>query len=358
MSDQQAINKGLSSQGSSTVRCQTQNEIVKVKFVWTIHEFEFLKTFESWGNHTSSDFLHEKNPSNKWYLQLSGEGPSMNVNLSDFNSSSSSIHPVQVTIGILSRKREKLFLHQSRLPRRTKLPYCVFQIEKQKLMESGCFVNGNLTIDCEIQTLIQKAPVKLLGQLSIVADFHEKTCGNSDRLVVAKLEELFENMKLSDITFNVRGRQFQAHKNILAARSPFFAAMFEHPTKENLTNQIEVEDVEPAVFHEILRFIYTGRLSESMMEKMPFEILRMADKYLLDELKMECEIQLIHRMSAENCVELLLFTKENHPAFHLKKYAVEFFRNYSSEVMASGDWEKAEQDDPVQCLSLVKELVK
>jgi speckle-type POZ protein len=95
-----------------------------------------------------------------------------------------------------------------------------------------------------------------------------------------------------------------------------------------------------------------------MMEKMPFEILRMADKYLLDELKMECEIQLIHRMSAENCVELLLFTEENHPAIHLKKYAVEFFRNYSSEVMASGDWEKAEQDDPVQCLSLVKELVK
>ncbi len=122
-------------------------------------------------------------------------------------------------------------------------------------------------------------------------------------------------MKFSDITVNVRGRQFQAHKSILAARSTFFAAMFEHPTKENLTHQVEIRDLEPAVFNEILRFIYTGRLSESTMGKMSAGILAAADKYLLEQLKIECETQLVHRMSAENCLELLLITDEHHAGF-------------------------------------------
>jgi speckle-type POZ protein len=138
------------------------------------------------------------------------------------------------------------------------------------------------------------------GKLSSEADFDEKPFNNSDQLV-AELEELFETMKFSDFTFNIRGRQFQAHKSILATRSTFFPAMFEHPTKENLTNQVEVEDVEPAVFNEILRFIYTGGLSESTMRKMSAGILAVADKYLLELLKMECETRFSHKTSAENC---------------------------------------------------------
>ncbi len=165
-------------------------------------------------------------------------------------------------------------------------------------------------------------------------------------------------MKFSDVIFNVRGRQFQAHKSILATRSKYFAAMFEHPTKENLTNQIEVEDVEPAVFHEILRFIYTGKVLESKMAEMSAGILAVADKYLLDQLKMKSKTQLTNRMSAENCLELLLITDEHHPAFYLRRYAVEFFRQFSAEVMATDEWEKAEQDHPEQFIRMLKELVK
>ncbi|EFX84061.1 hypothetical protein DAPPUDRAFT_23177, partial [Daphnia pulex] len=208
----------------------------------------------------------------------------------------------------------------------------------QDLVKSLCLVNGNLTINCVIESLIQKIPETLSKKLCIEADLDEKLFSNSDQLVAAELGELFETMKFSDIIFNVRGREFPAHKSILVARSKYFDAMFEHPTKENLTNLIEVEDVEPVVFHEILRFIYTGKVSESTMERMPAGILAVADKYLLDQLKMECETQLTHRMSAENCLELLLNTHEQHPAFHLRKYAVKFFRQFSGEVMVTDGW--------------------
>jgi speckle-type POZ protein len=42
------------------------------------------------------------------------------------------------------------------------------------------------------------------------------------------------------------------------------------------------------------------------MGKMCVGILVVADKYLLGQLKSESETQLIPRMSAENCLELLL----------------------------------------------------
>jgi speckle-type POZ protein len=336
--------------------CQTQNEVVQLKFEWTIHQLAFLKTFEKWGDYSSSDFFHEKNPSTKWSLRLSDEGANIKISLVMPHPNNQLGNPVQVKIAISNRKREQIFPQQQCLPQYTKLPCCVFQIAKKSLVESQCFVNGKLTIYCDIESFVLKNPV-LSGKSSTVANLDEKPFGNSDQLV-AQLTGLFEDLKFSDIAFNVRGRQFKAHKNILAARSKFFTAMFDHPTKENLTNQIEVEDVEPDVFNEILRFIYTGKVSESTMENMAFEIFAVADKYLLDQLKMECETRIIHRMSVENCLELLLNTHEHHPAFHLRQYAVEFFRNFSSEVMATRDWEKAKKDDPEKCFSVLQNLVK
>jgi speckle-type POZ protein len=135
--------------------------------------------------------------------------------------------------------------------------------------------------------------------------------------------------------------------------------MFQHQTEDYLSEPVEIEDVEPLVFREILHFISTGRLSESEMKStMPFEILKVAAKYLLDQLKMECETQLIHRISADNCMQLLFFTEENHSAFYLKKYAIQFFRNFSSEVMATEAWEKVERDHPKLCLTTLKKIVE
>jgi speckle-type POZ protein len=134
-------------------------------------------------------------------------------------------------------------------------------------------------------------------------------------------------MPLSDVTLNVRGRQFSAHKNILAIRSPVFTAMFQHPTKEMLSGNVEVEDVDPDVFQELLRYLYTGLTRSTAMEIMATRILAAAEKYLLEHLKTRCETQLIRQMSAKNCLDLLVLTTP-HPAEYLKKYAIEYFRRY------------------------------
>ncbi|XP_046638577.1 TD and POZ domain-containing protein 4-like [Daphnia pulicaria] len=81
------------------------------------------------------------------------------------------------------------------------------------------------------------------------------------------------------------------------------------------------------------------------MDTMALGLLAAAEKYLLDQLKTRCESHLIRKMSAKNCLDLLTLTT-HHPAEHLKKFAIEYFRSYPNKVMATDNWKKMKKDNP------------
>ncbi len=56
----------------------------------------------------------------------------------------------------------------------------------------------------------------------------------------------------------------------------FFNAMFEHEMEESKKNRVEINDVDPEVFKEMMRFIYTGKAPN--LEKMADNLLAAADK--------------------------------------------------------------------------------
>ena len=58
---------------------------------------------------------------------------------------------------------------------------------------------------------------------------------------------LLENLEGSDVTFDVDGEKFQAHKLILAARSPIFRSEFLNMLEKN-KQEIIVKNLEPNVF--------------------------------------------------------------------------------------------------------------
>ena len=198
------------------------------------------------------------------------------------------------------------------------------------------------------------------------SQLHHHSNSNNERvqLLAQTLGNLYDNMKFSDITINVRGREFKAHKSILAARSMFFDAMFDQQPLKEKTNQIE-EDVEPEVFQEILCYIYTGRVSEMAMKNMAVEMFAVAEKYSLDDLKNKChhELFLYAMSSSKNCLQLLLLSDEYHPAFRLRKFVVYdlYFsirsNNFVSKITKE-DWKKAEKDHPEKILSILQELAQ
>jgi speckle-type POZ protein len=219
------------------------------------------------------------------------------------------------------------------------ISYVEFNLSKEDLVKSNSQQSdGSLTFYCKILTHVKQETESSADPSSLAIDCSSELITHLVNLY------LYDDMQFSDVNFNVGGREFPAHKNILSARSQYFAAMFKHPMKENSTNQVKIEDIDPEVFDQLLRFIYTGRVPLDKLETMAAELFIAADKYLLDELKMKCENYLLSQMSPDNCVILLLHGDLQNPNKHLKE-AAKFFRRNPSQVMATDGWKKMKQEN-------------
>lgn len=178
---------------------------------------------------------------------------------------------------------------------------------------NGLLPDDKLTIFCEVSVVADS--VNISGQSNAV-QFKVPECRLSDDLGL-----LFESQRFSDVTLAVAGKEYQAHKAVLAARSPVFAAMFEHEMEERKHNRVEITDVDADVLKEMLRFIYTGKSNN--LEKMADDLLAAADKYALERLKVMCEEALCSGLSVENAAEVLILA-DLHSADQLKAQAIDF----------------------------------
>ncbi|KAF8692669.1 hypothetical protein HU200_039497 [Digitaria exilis] len=92
----------------------------------------------------------------------------------------------------------------------------------------------------------------------------------------------------SDVSFIVNGEQFPAHRAVLAARSPVFQAELFGAMADATMPSITVQDIEPAAFKVMLRFMYTDELIENISVDSVGSILVCAETYDCPELKIKC----------------------------------------------------------------------
>ncbi len=327
--------------------CHSMSHIVKVDFEWVIHHFEFQDPNTT--TLTSVSFSSEDNPDFKWKLSLRPADMHLTLFLNE-STSIRLIHPARVKFAIVNKRREKVFPLENYLPINTLLPkvFVIFSREILFRAADDLLPNGDLTIYCVVEYLMVKPSVS--GQANYV---HDQPLNDQ---LAKDFEGLFESMKFSDVTLSVGGLQFRAHKSILSARSPVFAAMFEHPTKEKLTDFVDIPDTETEAFQEVLRYIYTGRVSSTRMEEMPDRLMAAADKYLLVKLKQECENHLINKVSTDNCIEYF-FLADHHSAENLMLHAYDLVRRFPAEVMATRGWKNAKKSQPKLVCNLQEMLL-
>ena len=148
--------------------------------------------------------------------------------------------------------------------------------------------------------------------------------------------KLLETQKFSDVKLNSNEEIFNAHKTILAARSPVFEAMFENEMLEKTEGLVTIVDVSNEVLKEILQYIYTGK--EPNFEKTDvFGLVSAADKYQLDELKIMCARYLWNNLTSENVSDILILADAHH-ATELKAQAIKFINGHTKEVFATDSY--------------------
>ena len=202
-------------------------------------------------------------------------------------------------------------------------------------------ISDKLTLLVEISILkgvgdtwhkIKVPSCSLRDDIKAAIDF-EGDMEGKDITLVAKLHE----QEKESINVDSEGSKFGAHKFILAARSPVFAAMFKHSEmKENEKNEVEITDIQPAVLKEMLTFIYTGDTPN--IKEMASSLLYAAEKYQLQHLKALSERQLAVSITVKNAAETLVLAHQ-HEALQLKEITLNFIAVNGRRVMKSEGWE-------------------
>ena len=135
----------------------------------------------------------------------------------------------------------------------------------------------------------------------------------------------------------VKGKEFKAHKAVLAAVSPFFLTLLESNMRESNEHliKIELEDATASIMEDVLKYVYTGNVS--VTEESAHNLIATADYLFLPGLKsLGCDF-LKGILSTENYVFYYNFA-ERYQCMNLKEECREFIKSNFSAVMETDDF--------------------
>ncbi|XP_055356247.1 BTB/POZ domain-containing protein 3-like [Paramacrobiotus metropolitanus] len=114
---------------------------------------------------------------------------------------------------------------------------------------------------------------------------------------------------MSDVQFAV-GRDygaqktFPAHKVIMGVRSAVFHTMFYGSLPDNCKTPIDIPDVPPDAFENMLSYIYTDAVKDFTLDNV-FHTLKCADKYDLPLLVAQCTEFVMGKLNVNNCLAII-----------------------------------------------------
>ena len=117
------------------------------------------------------------------------------------------------------------------------------------------------------------------------------------------LDSVLFSPELSDITFVVEGAKRRAHRWVVAARCPYWRALWASGMRESAQTELALGMRLP-VFDAVMLFVYT-ELTSGVNEETCFEVLGLASEWQLDKLKNACESFMIMGLDAENAESML-----------------------------------------------------
>ena len=113
--------------------------------------------------------------------------------------------------------------------------------------------------------------------------------------------------------------------------------MLNSAMSESLNGHIVEPEMQPAVFEQVLNWIYSGTVSEAAVNAMGEYLLLAANKYGCDALKQQCEVELCRGLTVENASARLVLSDQAE-ADQLKEACVDFIKVNAAEVMQSSGW--------------------
>ncbi|KAM3278802.1 hypothetical protein ACQJBY_046219 [Aegilops geniculata] len=210
-------------------------------------------------------------------------------------------------------------------------------MEKADLEASGHIRDDCLTIRCDV-TVIHSQETRIPP-----SDLHQH------------LGDLLMNKDAADLTFQVGGETFSAHRCVLATRSSVFKAELLGAMKgSSAASPVEIRDMEADVFKSLLHFIYTDSVPMVLDVVTAGHLLVAADRYDIGRLKLICEEKLCNHIDS-SMVATTLVLSEQHGFHRLKEVCLQFLASPSNlEAMVASDGYAHLKSS---CPSVLKEVI-
>ncbi|KAL3682297.1 hypothetical protein R1sor_000319 [Riccia sorocarpa] len=121
------------------------------------------------------------------------------------------------------------------------------------------------------------------------------------------------------------GEEVHAHKFIMVGRSMVFRSLFDSDMQEKEKGIVLCPDTSAPVLRSMVNFCYTAEIK--FTEEAPAEeVLKIAHKYDMKNLKLVCENSLIMGISEKNVYELVMLAQK-YDAKQLDKAIAKFFKD-------------------------------
>ncbi|CAH8450976.1 unnamed protein product [Schistosoma turkestanicum] len=145
-----------------------------------------------------------------------------------------------------------------------------------------------------------------------------------------KMNAFRKEGQLCDVVIKAEGKEFLAHRVVLAASSDYFDAMFSSGMAESAQLEVELKSITPEIMDALLDYVYTGQVRVSMANVQ--DLLPAASLVQMEGVKAACSNFLLTEVDSTNVLGIRRFA-ELHNCIELEKFTRNFAAcNFESVV--------------------------
>ena len=156
-----------------------------------------------------------------------------------------------------------------------------------------------------------------------------------------RMEEARQNGLFTNVTLVADGKEFKAHKVVLASQSQFFKTRFASRWSGSADDKVEMTDISASVMEAILSYMYTGTVTD--IDKIAYKLLPAAEEYALVGLRGMCEETLAKSLTISSAIDVLIHA-DAHNTINLKKACMGFILSNIASVKQSKGWSKLKKE--------------
>lgn len=157
-----------------------------------------------------------------------------------------------------------------------------------------------VNMEAMLKTYVDKAQNKY----SSTCDENESNYEYS-HAIMKTLNKFRKTETFCDVCLLVEDVEVVAHRNVLAASSPYFERLLDSTMKEREQYKIRLSGVKAKVLHDLLDYIYVGDVTLSL-DKV-FDLIIAADYLMLTRLKRLAESYCLEDLNFSNCLSAWIF---------------------------------------------------